>query len=146
MNMDRPYFGRVTVNDSKIKLGKTELIEVLKRLVVQLSEHKSPSTSRIQIIVELSTDPLPESSIMSREQTLALEMQSLIVDDSEEVFPGVTAARVAEVMVTPEYEAYRLICEPDKRIGVPDHDIALIRSTYFSMFPDCIMYFPLWVE
>lgn len=146
MNFDREYFGRLTIHDSKIDLGFAPLAIVLQRATNQLMKAKTPNAAALNIAIELSTSKLPDVGILSREQSLLNEMQSLAVDDDEEIYPGITASRVAEVFDTPECAAYRKICEPANRIGLTPEECDAIRGAYASRFPDCFPHFPKWLD
>jgi len=146
MNFDRTYYGRLNINESKINLGCAELDMLLRRATNQLAKAATPRASKLQITMEFSTVPLLDASILNHEQALVNEMQSLMVEDSEEIYPGITAKRVAEVFVTPQCEAYRKLCHPQNRIGIPPDEVRRIIDEYRAAFPDCIPHFPLWVD
>ena len=146
MNPNRAIYGRLTINDEKKSLGRAPGInEMLQRIQQQYlkSEYRGEN---LRLIVELSFEEIPQfESIMSRQQQLEAEAQSMMItDQSEEVFPGITLARVNEVYFSPEYKAYEHVCAPENRIGLDESEIARIRQSYAERFPDCIDKFPLW--
>lgn len=98
-------------------------------------------------VIEFSFNKLPDTSALDRESQLMNELNSnLLTDPDEIIYPGVTLSRVWEVMQSPEFIAYSILCQPEKRIGVSQADIDLAIHAYRVTFPDCVEHFPLWVE
>lgn len=142
MNPERIVYGRLTINDDRIDLGRASVRVMMQRFIEQYAK-KRYDGEKLRLTIELADDKLT-TTILSREAQLEQEAQQLYVSPDEEVFPGVTAARAMEVMDTPEYIAYAHICEPANRIGVPDDTIEQVREAYKSRFSDCFDHFPLW--
>lgn len=144
MNPDRKVFGRMTLNGTKIDLGRANFSIVMQRLMEQY-RNKRYEGEKLQIIVEIADDPLPATSIMSRDEQIAHEFANLpMAAPDEEAFPGVTMQRVAEVMSDPLYDQWNELCKPDNRIGIPQSHIDSIRDQYRTQFPDCFDHFPVW--
>ena len=146
MNFNRPVYGKITIGSHKIDLGRAPtMMEMMKRL---LEQAKSAKITEDQImIIEFAYQILPKNLTLSREALLEQELQSMMLTDlTEEVYPGVTLARVHEVMETEIFTQYYEICQPDKRIGIDDSSINKIKQTYELEFPDCVDHFPLWVK
>lgn len=144
MNLERDVYGRLTINGERQTLGRASVKLITQRFMEQykLATYRG---EKLQLIIEISDDPFTSASLMSREQQLEAEMQSLInTNQDDEAFPGVTLARVSEVMATREYSDYEHICEPSNRIGVEPSQITSIRQAYTDLFPDCVQHFPLW--
>lgn len=143
MNPNRIVHARLSLANDKIDLGRASFQEIIKRLIDQYANRRYQG-DKLRLVLEISDDPLSLEPLLSREAQLEAEMLSLAVPDSEEAFPGVTFARVHEVMASPIYEQYNHLCEPANRIGVPDSMIQSIKDQYSANFPDCIEHFPLW--
>jgi hypothetical protein len=147
MNLNRVMFGRINIGSKRHSLGQANLATLLIRMRSILDSARVDS-KEVLITVEMSTSALPESSTFSRESQIEQSLASLMITDADEEspFPGITIGRVAEVMSSPEYQGYALVCEPDKRIGVPDSHIELLRTQYQLFAPDCFEHFPRWVD
>lgn len=144
MNPERIVFGRVTINGDKTSLGRAKFVTLLQRLA-QTFHSKEYRGGKLQLIVEISDDPLPVATIMSREDQLTHELQThMVTDPDEEAFPGVTISRMLQVIETTTYEQYNHICEPSHRVGLDRQTIQSIRDKYAEEFPDCVAHFPLW--
>lgn len=144
MNPSRNLYARMTLNGERKSLGCAPMNEIVTRLTSQYLKHKYDG-NKLQLIVEISYDELPAESIMSREQQLESELAShMITDPAEELFPGVTVARMQQVIETELFEQYKHICEPSNRIGLDQSIIDDIRSRYRDEYPDCVAHFPLW--
>ena len=147
MNPTRKMFGRITINGKRESLGASPYPILIQR-AIQLMDRSRVDGKEIFVTFEISSIPLPEASIFSRESQIEQSLASLMITDADEEspFPGITIGRVAEVMSSPEYQGYALVCEPDKRIGVPDSHIELLRTQYQLFAPDCFEHFPKWVD
>lgn len=145
MNPNRKCFGRLTINDDRIDLGFASVQELIKRLVDKYTA-KRYDGEQLRLVVEISDTQLTHTSLLSREAQLEAEFQSLIVpaSDLDEIFPGVSTARVLEAYESESYQQYLLICDPNKRIGLSVAETDLIRDTYQSEFPDVFDHVPVW--
>lgn len=144
MNPDRPIYARVTIGSQKIDLSKSP---DLRTFIIRLTEQmgKSRLDTDAVGIVEYSFSSLPHNLTLDRETQLMHEMKGLYTPDDEEVFPGVTAARAVEAYQSESFKNYQLIAaNPDKRIGLSNGDIDLIKSLYFEEFPDVADHIPPW--
>ena len=146
MSPDTPMFGRLTVGANRVSLGRAGTTTLLIRLAQEIRKLRPNDDTVIQ--VELSRSPIPDSTTFDRlarsEQQLAERIITNL--DAQSPFPYITVGRVAEVMATPEYEAYNEICEPDKRMTLSQEAIEHIIQAYTHSAPDCIAHFPKWVD
>ena len=146
MNLDRAYHGRVTLVGKKIKLGHARLPILIQRFAEEFKAARFTG-AKITGVFEFSSDPLPDAGLLDRETQLMHEMGALFADDLEEVFPGVTASRVADVMQSDQFNNYaQLAGYPEKRIGVDSQFIEDMRIRYEIAYPDCAPHFPRWVD
>ncbi|MGL5935893.1 MAG: hypothetical protein ACRCZI_09765 [Cetobacterium sp.] len=146
MAPDTLLFGRLTHNGKRINLGRAPITILLTRALEEMRKLRKSDEMVIQM--EFGTSKLPDSTTFDKltviEQQLA---QNIMTDPNEESpFPGITIGRVTEVMMSPQYIAYEAICEPTKRMGLPDFDITMIRDSYVTKFPDCSPHFPKWID
>ena len=146
MNTDRPIYGRLTVAGNKHSLGHApNLFEAFRRAAVSLSNLRV--TDAHTILIELSFSKLADSTILDRETQLLHEMKDhMLTDPNIEIYPGVPLSRMHEAMMSPEYDAYNAVCQPDKRIGLDPETILQIKKSYEAAWPDCYRHFPLWVD
>lgn len=148
MNLDRKLYGRLTIGKTQISLGFADPVELCRRLLEQYRTHKS-SSSNISVIIEWSSEQLA-ASLLSDDQRVIHEFNQLMTlssPDDPTDWPGITIGRVAEVSVTPEYQAYNLIAtHPDRRIGLTHEEIEAIKRAYFEAYPDCAPHFPKWID
>jgi hypothetical protein len=143
MSPDTPLFGRITIGANRISLGRAGTTALMIRVLEQMRKVRASEDSVIQI--ELSRAPLPDATTFDRlarqEQQLA---ERVITDpDAASPFPGITVGRVAEVMSSPEYEAFNEVCDPDKRAGLSPDEVNNIQWAYQRAFPDCAPFFPV---
>lgn len=145
MNPDTPLYGRITTGQTRTSLGRAAISTLMIRAMEQIRKTRHAETLVIQI--ELSPSKLQDSSTFDRHSILAAEQAQLAVDSSsgESPFPGISLARVAEAIASPEYAAYEKICDPEQRIGLNEATIKSITESYSSAFPDCFSSFPRWV-
>lgn len=144
MNPNRKTFGRLTINGDSISLGHATVREIIQRAIEQYGK-KRYEGEQLKMAIEISDMKMAgNESVLTREQQLEAEMQSLFTPVEAEVFPGVTAAEALEAFESPEYRAYEQICEPTKRIGVPDQTITEIREAYAQKFPNVFPHSPVW--
>lgn len=139
-------FGRVTIGANRISLGRAGTTTLLIRVAEQLRKIRPADDTVVQI--ELSRNLLPDATTFNQlARAEAQFAERVIVDPTlESPFPGITIGRVAEVMATPEYEAYEAICEPDKRMSMTLEEIREIIRAYSEIAFDCITHFPKWVN
>lgn len=147
MNPNRTMYGRITINGKRTDLGRSEFTNMLIR-ATQIYQNTKATGGDYLMQIELATNPLLESTTFSHTQVLEQSLAAITItdDDSDSVFPGITIGRVKEVMATPEYERYAMLCDPAKRLGIEDDVIELVKGSYRGMFPDCAEHFPLWNE
>lgn len=147
MNPQRALFGRVTINGKRTDLGRAILSAMFIR-AAQVFTSTPSKTPDINIIIELSTSKLPDSSILNKEAIIEQSLVAQIVTDptQESPFEGITIGRVQEAMASPEYEAWAHYCLPDNRVGVDPLVISVARGQYDIRFPDCASHFPKWIE
>lgn len=146
MNLDTPLFGRLTVSGKRITLGRGTISTLMIRAVEQVKQIRLSEDGVIQI--EISKAKLQDATTFDKYSILEQQVaaQTMTNPDDESPFPGITIGRVAEVMVTPEYEAYEKICDPARRVGITSFDMEMIRDSYVSKFPDCAQHFPKWID
>jgi hypothetical protein len=138
-------FARLTHGAKRISLGRGPIHVVLTRAMEEMRKIRKQDEMIIQL--ELGTSRLMDSTTFNhaaiQEQAFAQNIQH--DHFAESPFPGITIGRVAEVMMTPEYQAYEAICQPDKRMGLSLTDIDEIRIAYHTIAPDCFPHFPKWI-
>lgn len=146
MSPEMPLFGRITVGANRTSLGRGGFTTLFIRAAQQLRKLRPSDDAVIQI--ELSRNHLPDSTTFDKlaraEQQFAERVTT--ANDSPSPWPGITTGRVAQIIATPEYEAYAAICEPDKRIGIPSLEIARISGEFFGLAPEAFGLFPRWVD
>jgi hypothetical protein len=100
------------------------------------------------IQIELCRNHLPDSTTFDKLARQEQQFAERVVSDPDQPSPfvGISTGRVAQVMSTPEYEAYAEICEPDKRIGISQGEIDRITTEYFNVARECFEHFPKWVD
>lgn len=146
MSPDTPLFGRITIGANRVSLGRGGTTTLLVRVAEQMRKLRPSDDTVIQI--ELCRNQLPDSTTFDKltraEQQFAAQV---ITDlDAPSVWPGITVGTVALAMESPEYAAYAEICDPIKRMGLNDVEIARIVEAYSVLFPDCISHFPKWID
>ena len=146
MSPNTPLFGRLTLGNNRISLGRESTSELLMRAAEQIRQNRIGDDTVIQI--ELCRNKLPDASTFNRITLLEQELAAKIITDAkaDSPFPGISVGRVVEVMGTKEYEAYESICKPDNRIGLTEVDIIEIKVAYQTVAPDCFTHFPQWVD
>lgn len=146
MSPDTPMFGRITINANRISLGRCGTSMLLVRVAQQLRKIRPSDDTVIQI--ELSRNNLPDSTTFDKLASAERQLGERIITnmDAASPFPYITVGRVAEVMATPEYEAYDAICVPEKRMTLSQSDIDRIIQAYVKVAPDCVSHFPKWID
>lgn len=146
MSPDTPLFGRLTVGGNRVSLGRAGTTVLLIRVAQQLRKIRPADDTIIQI--ELSRNNLPDSSTFNRqarEEQLFAE-RVIVNPDEMSPFPGITIGRVAEVIASPEYEAFNEICDPEKRMTLSPAEIEQIRNDYLAIARECFQHFPKWID
>lgn len=146
MNLDTPLFGRLTVSGKRITLGRGTISTLMIRAVEQVKQIRLSEDGVIQI--EISKAKLQDATTFDKYSILEQQVaaQTMTNPEDESPFPGITIGRVAEVMMTPEYEAYEKICDPANRVGLTTWQILDIKSAYHSVALDCVEHFPKWIN
>lgn len=146
MSPDTPMFGRITIGANRISLGRGGSTALLVRVAEQLRKIRPSDDTVIQI--ELSRNHLPDATTFDRLARTEQQFAERVITDptQESPFKGITVGRVAEVMMTPQYEAYEAICEPEKRMTMTRDEILEVVRAYSEIAFDCITHFPKWVE
>lgn len=138
MNINRPLFGRITINNKTTSLGKGTIGDMITRIHEQYA--KAPFIKDTNpFIIEMSFHKLPDGKmLMTREQQLEHEMQSLMNTDLDaKVIDDKYSIREAEeVMKDSLYEEYKVLCDPAKRIGVDNDYILRIKHEYETKYGD----------
>jgi hypothetical protein len=146
MSPDTPLFGRLTLGNNRISLGRAGMTTLMIRATEQLRKIRVSDSTVIQL--EMSRDKLPDSTTFDR---AALQEHQFVEQinnnpDAESPYPGITLGRVAEAMESLEYINYAMLCEPSRRLGFSNLTIDNWREAYESKFPDCAHYFPKWID
>ena len=148
MNINRPLYGRITIGNDRKSLGFATFDELMTRAVHTFVTTKSRAS--INIVLEVSENQLPATTLMNDEQRIESEFTALLAQadlDEDTAWPGIKLSRVVEVSATPEYLAYQSIAtNPSRRIGVDQSTIDSIKSAYFELAPDCAPHFPSWID
>lgn len=146
MSPDTPMFGRITIGANRTSLGRAGTTTLLIRVAEQLRKVRPSDDTVVQI--ELSRNLLPDSTTFDKLSRAEAQFAERVIADptTASPFPGITVGRVAEVMATPEYEAFEAICEPEKRMSMTLEEIREITAAYSEVAFDCITHFPKWVE
>lgn len=147
MNPQSYMFGRLTINDSQIDLGHATVPVLFQRVLEQLTKHKGEATqidisfgkTRVESFAEIDTRKLVQREFESLTQKATPAGET-------ELFPGITVARAYEAESSPAGSAYKSICDPSKRVGVPTEVIDSIRDEYFEQFPDVAPHYPVWIQ
>lgn len=145
MSPDTPLFGRMTLGNNRINLGRAGFSILMIRATEQLRKSRIGDSTVIQL--EMSRDKLPDSTTFDRASLQEQQfIQNLEVNPNDESpYEGITLGRVSEVMMSQAYENYAFICEPVNRIGIPQGDIFTIQEAYKVFAPDCLPHFPKWI-
>lgn len=146
MSPETPLFGRLTLGSNRVSLGRAGFATLFLRAANELKKQRVGDDTVIQL--ELSRNRLPDSTTFDKAAIIehSIAARTLSNDDDESPFPGITVGRVAEVMMSQEYQAYEAICEPTKRMGISNPEIHEIASAYKEFAPDCFDHFPKWVD
>lgn len=146
MSPDIAFFGRITIDGKRSTLGRSSYATILTRAAEQIRLARAKEESLIQIEISrgkfLDSTTFDKSALMEQE----LAQNSLTDPNDESPFPGITVGRVAEVMESPEYQAYEAICDPHKRNGLAASYVNSIILEYHETFPDCHPHFPKWIH
>lgn len=146
MNLDRPLFGRVTINAKKIDLGRANLTTLFLR--ASESIRMTRNATEINLVLEMSHAKLPDSTLLTKEviveQAFAAHIQTDLTADSP--FEGLTIGRVTEAMESTAYTQYAHLCNPDNRVGVSQETINRVIGSYMKHFADCALHFPKWID
>lgn len=146
MSPDLPLYGRITINAARTSLGRADVATMMIRAMEQV--RKTRKTDEVMIQIEMSLVKLPDSTTFDRAALIEnqLAAATIVDDNAESPFPGITVGRVAECMASPEYEAFAAICEPANRIGLTQDDLDRIAAPYIEKYFDCSHHFPKWID
>ena len=146
MNSNTPLFGRISIGANRVSLGRGTLAAMLIRAAEQIK--KARHKDDLLIRIELSPAKLPDSTTFDKSALLEQQLAEQTITDlsADSPFQGITIGRVTEAMLSPEYNAYAEICEPEKRIGLSDSQIRDIRQRWEAAYPDCASHFPVWLS
>jgi hypothetical protein len=137
MNPHRRLYARLTINDKKYDLKSPPgIAELAQRLAAQYRAHKYTGEKLVGIL-EFSFEPLPNLSILSREQQLEAEFDSMINKDPDNIIfeeTGLTNRQLGEIWNDELFQTYQTLCEPEKRIGVDESFIQDIKLRAHEKF------------
>lgn len=144
MSPDTPLFGRITLNGNRISLGRGGTTTLFVRALEQIRKLRVGDDMVIQI--EMSRGPLPDATTFDKLARAEQQLSERVITDTDapSPFPGITVGRVAEVMMTPEYERMNEICDPEKRMTMTPQEINEIQWAYQKVAPDCWRFFPVF--
>lgn len=147
MNPNRKMFARLTINGVKYDLkSPPNFQELLRRFMIQYE--RAPGTGKCTGILEFSYDELPaDTTIMSREDQLAHEMQALM-SDGEEIHEesGFTFAQIADMSDDSQVELYKRYSIAANRVGIPDSDIEAVKADVLARFGEGILRLIHWQD
>lgn len=148
MNPSTPMYGMIKINDSELDLGCCKPQDMMVRASQVMATHKGEAVSinlRIEKtpIVSLNIFGTPEDANLAEFESA---LKSAPPAAEVELFPGVTVQAAYEAEQSPEGQAYKRICNPDKRVGLNQAVIDEIRNAYFSRFPEIASLYPLWQD
>ena len=148
MNPNQTFHVRISQN---MKVTEHIQVESLNQVVDALMEsfltHKTPSSRRVQMVVEISNQALPMGqSLLTREQQMEQDMMSRTLTDLDEVIfePDITLREVNEALGSPEGELMLQYQRPDRRMGVDPELLKRIKSDYELKFPRVAQHAPKW--
>lgn len=145
MNPQSLMFGRLTINDSQIDLGHATVPKLFQRVLEQLTKHKGEAS---QIEITFGKSKTESFADIDTKKLVQREFESLASKatpaEETEIFLGITVAMAFEAESSPAGSAYKSICDPAKRVGVPVDVINSIRDEYFAKFPEIAPHYPVW--
>lgn len=145
MSPESKLYGRLAIGAARTSLGHAPMNVILIRAAEEIK--KAKHREDMLITLEMSPSRLPDSTLFDKTSVMEQQLAANISTDmdAESPFPGITIGRVAEVMMTPEYNAYEAICDPLKRQGLSQSDIDRITQEYHAVARDCFEHFPKWI-
>ena len=146
MNPERKLFGRVNFGPNQVDLGRATIDKLAVRLIEQYRKSKYQGEP-LSILVEIHSNPLPPTTIMSREQQLLHEFANIpLTPDDEEIYPGITMGRAMEIMNSDIGQQYNEIRNPDKRVGLGNDYVTQIRRCFDEQFGEDGQTVLPWIE
>lgn len=139
MNPNRKLFAKLTINGTEYDLKSPPSFgDLMNRLHAQFLAHKAVN-NKCSGILEFSFEPI-QDSLLSYEQRLEKEIMANAITDLDAVMledengREYTIREVDAVLADPIHDAYRVIADPAKRIGMDQAEITRIKEAYESKY------------
>lgn len=146
MNQDIHLFGLLSINDSEYPLGHAAPNQLLIRASQIMQSHKGEA---LTLTIRMSKTQIISLTSAPEDQERALFESSIASAppaDEVELVPGVTVQQAFDAESSPEGQAYKRICDPEKRIGLSQSIIDEIITAYRSRFPEIWHLYPVWQD
>lgn len=137
MNRDRKLNGQIIIAGEAKSLGNADIFILAQRMIEQILKPRPGSNGVIDVQVRFSSKEITAQksglAVLESEFTTLLNNN---INNDEEIAPGLTSGQLADIFLTPEYQAWSLLASnPEKRIGVSQEDIDRIRHEYATKYP-----------
>lgn len=143
MNFRQPLYGRITIGNEQVSLGRAELPVMAERMIRELVKPNKPRGSA-RAFIELSQEPI--TGDIDPIKKLEMEFQPEFDSRDTEVAPGITLGMVADACTQPQYTRWNLIStDPVKRAVMSVDEINAAREEFDSQYPGYrLAGFPPW--